>query len=125
MSLPNLSNLTAVIKSLRHSMLSFEDQLSCMESTNQAHIVTISMMPRSPPPTSTHGKGEAKATPASMKAKLAKREHPTKKSTMPSDALPSISHKHSLRRENPTITSSPWPYWMQLQLMLSGMGAKG
>jgi hypothetical protein len=90
MSLPTLSNLIAIIESLQHSVLSFEDRLSHMESTDHAHIVTVSMTPTSPPSTSTstHGKGKAKAAPAPMKAKLAKWDCPTKKPTMPSDALP-------------------------------------
>jgi hypothetical protein len=90
MSLPTLSNLIAVVESLWHSVLSFEDRLSRMESADHARIVTISMMPMSPPSTSTstHGKGKAKAAPAPMKAKPAKQDSPTKKPTMPSDALP-------------------------------------
>ena len=89
MSTPTSSDLFAVIESLRRSMLSLEDRLGCMESADQARIASISasVMPTSPPSASTPGKGQAKAAPTSVKAKLAKQKGPTKKASIPSDTL--------------------------------------
>ena len=91
---------------LRDFMLGFQSLLDhlgewilALEAA-QAHIgsVSVSMMltPSQPPSTTTKGKMRAEATPAPSKAKLAKKECPTKK------ASPSIScrsapcdHRHS------------------------------
>ena len=73
-------------------ILFYEAYLMSLESDCQAHIVTVSMMLTSPlpppiPSTSTKGKVHVKAAPAPSKAKLAKKEHPTKKTTISSEGL--------------------------------------
>jgi hypothetical protein len=91
MSNPTFADLIAAIDSLRFTVLSLEDRLTALEPAGGARIgaTSVSMTLTSPLPISpTKGKARAKATPAPSKAKLAKKERPTKKTTIPSESLP-------------------------------------
>ena len=82
---PDLHDILLGIQSLLDSLV---ERILAIESADQACIGTVSMMAAPPPPPSTKGKARAQAAPAPLKAKLAKKERPTKKAPIPSEGLP-------------------------------------
>ena len=98
-------DLHDVLLGIQSSLDSLAERILAIESADWARIGTVSMMPAPPPPPSTKGKACAQAAPAPSKAKPAKKERPTKRPLYLLKASPSTSHKPSLRRESPTVTS--------------------